>query len=163
MSDTPDTGDLYTTDSTGKPEGSLTYVLGLSFAIIILLLTLSYASYKCNRSRQSQSPPVDDEDRNHLFTVSRGVDDAVLMTFPVFVYSEHVMPHKVDSATDANGSGCSICLADYKPTDVIRLLPKCGHFFHRKCIDTWLKVHPTCPVCRNSPSPEKLSIQIQRS
>ncbi|KAI3520328.1 hypothetical protein L1887_09676 [Cichorium endivia] len=162
MSDTPDTGDLYTGDSNGKTEGGVTYVLGLSFAILILLITLSYASYKCNRSRRSRRQP-DDDDGHQLLTVSRGIDDDVLITFPVFVYSEHVMPHKVDSAADANGSGCSICLADYKPTDVIRLLPKCGHFFHRKCIDTWLKVHPTCPVCRNSPLPDKLSIQIPRS
>ncbi|KAL4576701.1 hypothetical protein LXL04_012799 [Taraxacum kok-saghyz] len=159
MSDTPDSGGFYTADSTGKPEGSVTYVLGLSFAILILLITLSYASYMCSRNRRERLSSADD-DGNHLLTVSRGVDDAVLMTFPAIAYSDHPAPPKVDSA---DGSGCSICLGDYKPTDVIRLLPKCDHFFHRKCVDTWLKVHPTCPVCRNSPLPDKLSIQIQRS
>ncbi|EYU19848.1 hypothetical protein MIMGU_mgv1a024718mg [Erythranthe guttata] len=51
-------------------------------------------------------------------------------------------------------SACSICLADYGEADLIRLLPSCGHLFHLKCIDPWLILHPTCPVCRSSPSPQ---------
>ncbi|KAI3748489.1 hypothetical protein L6452_11587 [Arctium lappa] len=161
--------DSYTTEDTGKPAGDITYVLGLSFAILVLLISLSYASYLCSRHRRARSPPPDDG--RQLMAISRGVDDAVLMTFPAFVYSEVMTPQKVDgniAGGDANGSGCSICLGDYKPADVIRLLPECGHLFHRKCIDTWLKVHPTCPVCRNSPLLSRLAagmvpLPIQRS
>ncbi|XP_071708128.1 putative RING-H2 finger protein ATL71 [Rutidosis leptorrhynchoides] len=78
-------------------------------------------------------------------TITRGVEDDVLMTLPAFVYSDNMMSK---SGNDTDGSGCSIFLADYKETDVIRLLPECGHLFHIKCVDTWLKVHPNCPVCR---------------
>ncbi|PWA59263.1 zinc finger, RING/FYVE/PHD-type [Artemisia annua] len=156
---TTDTGDSYTTAGPDKADGGISYVLGLTFAIIILLITLSYASYKCNRRVRSSSVPPDDNDNNHQFrNVTRGVDDDVLKTFKTFVYSEDMMSQKDDH--DTNGSGCSICLADYKAADVIRLLPVCGHLFHRQCIDTWLKVHATCPVCRNSPLPVKLSIQM---
>ncbi|KAJ0771325.1 putative transcription factor C2H2 family [Helianthus annuus] len=159
MSTTTVTGDSNTIDTTGKPDNNVTYVLGLAFAIIILLFTLSYASYKCRRDTRSSSPPEGDDQRFRTTLVSRGVDDDVLKTFPEFVYSEVMMAGKGDSLVDANGSGCSICLADYKPADVIRLLPECGHLFHRKCIDKWLRVHPTCPVCRNSPLLVKLAVQ----
>ncbi|KAL8210589.1 hypothetical protein R6Q57_005026 [Mikania cordata] len=160
MNDTTVTGDSYSPDTTGKPDGGVTYVLGLTFAIIILLLTLSYASYKCNRSIRSSSPPDGDDDHRHMAIPGSGVDEDVLKTFPAFVYSEVMVASKSEAAGDVNGgSGCSICLADYNPADFIRLLPECGHLFHCKCIDTWLKVHPTCPVCRNSPVPVKLSIQ----
>uniref|UniRef100_A0A803MJN0 RING-type E3 ubiquitin transferase n=1 Tax=Chenopodium quinoa TaxID=63459 RepID=A0A803MJN0_CHEQI len=32
----------------------------------------------------------------------------------------------------------------------IKVLPKCKHGYHSKCIDTWLLSHSTCPTCRQS-------------
>ncbi|KAD7479876.1 hypothetical protein R6Q59_008708 [Mikania micrantha] len=155
MSGTTVTGDSHTTDTTGKTEDDVSYILGLTFTIIFILIILSYASYKCTRNISSSPVPAGDDRRR--MTGSRGVDDDVLMTFPVFIYSQ-VMPNKGDTGGDASGSGCSICLVDYKQADVVRLLPECGHLFHRRCIDTWLKVHPNCPMCRNSPLPAKPSV-----
>lgn len=31
----------------------------------------------------------------------------------------------------------------------MRLLPKCAHAFHVPCIDTWLRAHVNCPLCRS--------------
>ncbi|PWA43011.1 zinc finger, RING/FYVE/PHD-type [Artemisia annua] len=112
--------------------------------------------YHCLRRTHSTPPPsisfgttiYDEADNHHLIRFSRGLDDDVLVTFPTLLYSDV----KGDTtANDANGSECSICLADYKPADVVRLLPDCRHLFHVKCIDTWLKAHPTCPMCRKTP------------
>ncbi|KAJ1279361.1 hypothetical protein BS78_04G149800 [Paspalum vaginatum] len=47
-------------------------------------------------------------------------------------------------------SQCTVCLEEYEPKDVVRVLPACGHAFHAPCIDAWLRQHPTCPVCRAS-------------
>ncbi|EMS61239.1 RING-H2 finger protein ATL65 [Triticum urartu] len=39
---------------------------------------------------------------------------------------------------------------EYEAKDVVRVLPYCGHAFHAACIDTWLRQHPTCPICRST-------------
>uniref|UniRef100_A0A7N1A5W9 RING-type domain-containing protein n=1 Tax=Kalanchoe fedtschenkoi TaxID=63787 RepID=A0A7N1A5W9_KALFE len=53
-----------------------------------------------------------------------------------------------DTLPSINDPLCSICLGEYQDKEVLRIMPKCGHDFHRSCIDTWLRKHATCPVCR---------------
>ncbi|XP_055814377.1 putative RING-H2 finger protein ATL21A [Solanum dulcamara] len=52
---------------------------------------------------------------------------------------------------------CPICLAEYNPKETVRCIPECEHCFHAECIDEWLKINGTCPVCRNNPSPVHLN------
>ena len=42
---------------------------------------------------------------------------------------------------------CSICIEDFKPIDII-CKTKCGHIYHKKCIDEWHTINNTCPICR---------------
>jgi len=39
------------------------------------------------------------------------------------------------------GIQCRICLLPYEPTQYVKKLPKCAHYFHRECIDTWFQNH----------------------
>ncbi|GJY47956.1 RING-H2 finger protein ATL56-like protein [Tanacetum coccineum] len=43
---------------------------------------------------------------------------------------------------------CSICLEGFKERDMCRAMQVCDHFFHAKCVDTWLVKVPSCPICR---------------
>lgn len=43
---------------------------------------------------------------------------------------------------------CVVCLGEFGNEDIVKIMPKCCHVFHRECIDTWLACHLTCPVCR---------------
>ncbi|KAJ1812138.1 hypothetical protein LPJ56_003999, partial [Coemansia sp. RSA 2599] len=42
---------------------------------------------------------------------------------------------------------CGICMEEYQANEQVLELP-CGHFYHNECIDHWLKVNGTCPICR---------------
>ncbi|KAL6974349.1 hypothetical protein U1Q18_028532 [Sarracenia purpurea var. burkii] len=42
---------------------------------------------------------------------------------------------------------CCICLARYSDNDELRELP-CSHFFHTECVDKWLKINASCPLCK---------------
>ncbi|AAF79878.1 T7N9.7 [Arabidopsis thaliana] len=48
-------------------------------------------------------------------------------------------------------SRCVICLEDYMVSDIVRVLPHCGHQFHAFCIDKWFQLCSTCPSCRGIP------------
>ena len=55
----------------------------------------------------------------------------------------------------SDGLLCNVCLDEYKIRDIVSHLP-CQHFFHVKCIYTWLRKVKTSPCCR-SIVPIKLS------
>ncbi|XP_039053936.1 RING-H2 finger protein ATL73-like [Hibiscus syriacus] len=66
---------------------------------------------------------------------------SVLRQIPVAIYG----PEMNLKATD-----CPICLGEFMDGEKIRVLPKCNHGFHVRCIDTWLLSHSSCPTCRQS-------------
>lgn len=41
---------------------------------------------------------------------------------------------------------CSICLCEFEGEEEVRRLP-CKHYFHRGCIDGWLRISRACPMC----------------
>ena len=44
---------------------------------------------------------------------------------------------------------CSVCLCDFEHGEEVRLLPKCGHYFHDECIMPWLiEKKSSCPLCQ---------------
>lgn len=54
-------------------------------------------------------------------------------------------------ASTHSGS-CLICLSEYEAEECVRTLPCCKtytvHFFHKDCVDKWLKDNRLCPVCK---------------
>jgi hypothetical protein len=33
---------------------------------------------------------------------------------------------------------------------VVRKIRRCHHIFHQRCIDDWLAINTTCPMCRTN-------------
>ncbi|KAL8050444.1 hypothetical protein ABFX02_06G082400 [Erythranthe guttata] len=153
--------------------GGFGYGIGLSIACLVMFAVVTYVSYVCKRLHGGDGGPTTttttrirrgslaslnanpaaSPDSSTLSPQCNGLDEATLSTYPQSAYSQIGGAREGKSSAS---SACSICLADYKGADLVRLIPSCGHLFHRECIDPWLSLHPTCPVCRSSP----LSITI---
>ncbi|KAL5709055.1 RING-type E3 ubiquitin transferase [Ranunculus cassubicifolius] len=135
------------------------YFIGISIGIIFLISIVSLASVLCKRAITT---PRLSRDRsivilnNPSIVVDIGLDDTTIQSYPTIVYSVA----KLENTGNNTSSCCSICLSDYKDTDILRRLPECGHLFHVKCVDPWLRLHPTCPVCRHSPMATPLSTPL---
>ncbi|KAL5214689.1 hypothetical protein ABZP36_003841 [Zizania latifolia] len=75
-----------------------------------------------------------------------------LLAVPILLYSAGLKLSAVSPM-------CAICLSDFEAGEHVRVLPKCNHGFHVRCIDRWLLARSTCPTCRQSlfGAPQKAS------
>jgi len=58
-------------------------------------------------------------------------------------------------------SDCSICLSCVHTGDSVRSLDKCGHTFHRACIDLWLLRRASCPLCKTPVGGDQLAVSAR--
>ncbi|MCJ1364800.1 hypothetical protein MMC16_003917 [Acarospora aff. strigata] len=59
---------------------------------------------------------------------------------------------------------CLVCLCDYELKEEVRQLSKCGHLYHRECIDEWLTTgRNSCPLCRGQGVDEKAEARVEPS
>ncbi|KAK4279483.1 hypothetical protein QN277_011259 [Acacia crassicarpa] len=163
--------------NTSKPEGSSKdlggygyYSFGLSMGVLVIFAFVTFLLYFCTRrsafnTSQNFTPSfrlrtvnVVDGDSNSLQQL--GVDETTLKTYPVLLYSDVKHDRKGGSAAAAAATTCTICLGDFSDGEWLRELPDCGHLFHRKCVDMWLRMNSSCPLCRTSPLPTPVSTPL---
>ncbi|CAK7325183.1 unnamed protein product [Dovyalis caffra] len=147
--------------STANGESS-GHSIGMAFGVLILIIILTLAAYFWSCSVQESSTQTTTNQGNsiadrHSTVIELGLDEATLASYPKLLYSKAKLVHK---GNDLQPPCCPICLGDYKDSDMLRLLPDCGHVFHLNCVDCWLRLHPTCPICRKLPMPTSLSTPI---
>jgi Ring finger domain len=99
----------------------------------------------CTRQRQ-ESEQLDGAAPNHATVPEpsnkqhlNGLPPSMINLLPMYVYKK-----------EAGGDSlkCAVCLGGIHQDEIVRRLPFCSHLFHRDCIDKWLDLHSTCPVCR---------------
>ncbi|XP_010487818.1 PREDICTED: RING-H2 finger protein ATL65-like [Camelina sativa] len=117
------------------------------------LLHLSSASSASTSSSDLRSFSPFPFDSFHYSSYSPyGLDDSVIKTLPLFLYSAASCTGKttLGKTSAADCRDCAVCLLEFEDGDYVRTLPLCFHAFHLECIDEWLRSHPNCPLCRTA-------------
>lgn len=110
--------------------------LGLNSIIRCALRCSSFVASSESRSAANSAASAQ-------LAANTGVKKKALKTFPTVSYSADLNLPGLDTE-------CVICLSDFAAGDRVRLLPKCNHGFHVRCIDKWLNSHSSCPKCRHN-------------
>nr|AFK33954.1 unknown [Lotus japonicus] len=74
---------------------------------------------------------------------NKGIKKKALKKFPIVNYTPELKLKLPGLDTE-----CVICLSEFTDGEKVRVLPKCNHGFHVRCIDKWLSSHSSCPKCR---------------
>lgn len=129
--------------NTGDNGFDANVVMVLSVLLCALICSLGLNSiircaFRCTRLVSSSDSSGNNSDR----TANTGVKKKALKTFPTVSYSTELNLPGLDTE-------CVICLSEFTPGERVRILPKCNHGFHVRCIDKWLSSHSSCPKCRH--------------
>ncbi|KAF2864462.1 hypothetical protein K470DRAFT_254099 [Piedraia hortae CBS 480.64] len=100
----------------------------------------------------ARAPVASDEDVDSaggLYNIERTVTmDTTKMGLVAVAAASDIAPDHARIVLD-DGQRCLVCLCDYEVKEVGRRLVKCGHLFHKECIDQWLtQGRNSCPLCR---------------
>ncbi|KAI7988179.1 putative RING-H2 finger protein ATL21A [Camellia lanceoleosa] len=132
----------------GMPR-TIKYGITIGLGIPGLVCLLGLACYTASKMKTiSQIPKTSISlTHNHIANrhITTGLDGPTIESYPKIVLGKSGRLPKPSDGT------CSICLAEYQPKETLRAIPECNHYFHANCIDEWLRMNATCPLCRKSP------------
>ncbi|GMJ08553.1 Arabidopsis Toxicos en Levadura 72, DAF-Like gene 1 [Hibiscus trionum] len=131
------THDSYISETTF--DTNMVVILAALLCALICALGLNSmvrCALRCSRRFATETP---EQEAARLATT--GLKKRDLKQIPVAVYGEGVSFPSTE---------CPICLGEFVGGEKVRVLPKCNHGFHVRCIDTWLLSHSSCPNCRHS-------------
>ncbi|CAO2819213.1 unnamed protein product [Amaranthus hypochondriacus] len=138
--------------SSGFPKSAkygLILGAGIPGLLCIIGLTLFITSRVSARNRNRRY--TNTESSPSIFPtpiiLTMGLDQPTIESYPKTILGESKRLPKPSDST------CPICLSEYQPNETLRSIPDCNHYFHADCIDEWLRMNATCPLCRNSPQP----------
>lgn len=129
------------------------YVIAIFIGVPALLCFIAVLSCICSRFKfgthgwaWSREAIADfDPLLAHSSIIVSGLDGPTIESYPKIVLDESRRLPEPDEET------CPICLSEYRPKETVKRIPECRHCFHAQCIDEWLPLNATCPICRTSP------------
>jgi hypothetical protein len=81
-----------------------------------------------------------------------GITSEDLTSLKTYIFSQNKIKDGqmvIFELSNEDDKTCGVCMSEYVENDILRYF-KCRHYFHRECVDEWLKINKSCPMCRNT-------------
>ncbi|XP_059307936.1 RING-H2 finger protein ATL78-like [Lycium ferocissimum] len=117
-------------------------VLVCALICSLVLNSIIKCAFKCSSLILADSSLNHTNNPSSPKLANKGIKKKALKTFPVITYTTELKHPGL-------GTECVICLFEFGVGEKVKVLPKCNHGFHVKCIDKWLNSHSSCPTCRH--------------
>ena len=119
----------------------LLFVLGISLLFVNTYKTIYYNT-RIRIHRQNELERLERVNRLHRLVMTNILPRYVIIkNIKIKEYTLNENYHDNDR--------CPICLEDYNIGEILNELI-CNHFYHKKCINNWIKSNNNCPICRSS-------------
>ena len=111
-----------------------------------------------SRAPPSGPPPAPDDVIDHLPTFqariihspppSPSISAVHISASPSLAFTDSDSTDTDASITVNADDKCVVCQSEFLDSEELTALPICHHSFHRTCVIEWLKLHNSCPQCR---------------
>ena len=118
----------------------LLYVLGISLLFINTYKTIYYNT-RIRIHRQNELERLERSNRLHRLVMTNIPRYVVIKNIKIKEYTLNEEKH--------DNERCPICLEDFNIGEILNELI-CNHFYHKNCINNWIKSNNNCPICRSS-------------
>ncbi|EXB62190.1 Putative RING-H2 finger protein ATL21A [Morus notabilis] len=157
-----DIGCFYFPGKDGSNDGlKLFRIICFSIAVPAITCAVGIACFACFvdrtnhlNARRSTTAVAAAPEGPEPAIVMMGLDETTIESYQKLVLGES---RRLPGPNDIT---CPICLSEYCSKETLRCIPDCKHCFHAECIDEWLRLNGTCPVCRNNPSPSPARVSL---
>ncbi|CAJ1859540.1 unnamed protein product [Sphenostylis stenocarpa] len=125
---------------------TLFFVIVLFSIILLVTVLFIYTRWVCRYQGRLPTTAFSTAFHAPPLPPSQGLDPETIKKLPIILH--HAPSDRDESAWDE--TECCICLGEFRDGEKVKVLPACDHYFHCECVDRWLTLFSSCPLCRAS-------------
>lgn len=139
---------VYQDDFSRSARQALVILFVGGFPMIIFLLSLARSMYRDSHRHRPSNEPLSSMILERMITPEPREPPRTIVAYNSSI-DYFLVTYMYQRDGRAEGNDCVVCLGQLQQGEMVAKIESCSHLFHEMCIDRWLRLHKTCPICRS--------------